>query len=575
MNKALKKSLSLIMAVSLSLSYSALTTVVKASQDSTEKSLTLQNEKDESINEQVEVSQIDPKFPEDDPTSRIYARFRRTFKAYKGKGSIIVENNNAKNADVYINGEKISIKKALKEANSKVVMDIGKYTVDGVNTIKVLNVQPEESYINIYIPYPTLEKGKPEDIGFSKEKLEEVDKLIDKEVEKGFPGAALLIIKDGKIVKNTAYGYKRKYNENNLMDKFETMTVDTMFDLASNTKMFATNLALHKLVSEGKIDTNELVCTYIPGFTSEGRENVTVKHLLTHSSGLDSSIHFYKPETKIGPEFYSLEREKTLKLLEKAPLVYETGTKTKYSDTGFMLLGYIIEEVTGQRLDEYVENNIYKPLGLKHTMFTPTDKGISKAECAATERNGNTRDFSRDFPEVRKYTLQGEVHDEKAYYSMAGVSGHAGLFSTTSDLAILSQTLLNGGGYGNYKLCDEAVIEQFAKPSDISINYGLGWNRAADGGRAWQFSPYASNLAIGHTGWTGTLTVIDPKYDMTIILLTNKKHSPCPEGKFEGDKFETGKYGSIVSLIYEALLENRNEEINTKLPADKVEKPAA
>lgn len=228
-----------------------------------------------------------------------------------------------------------------------------------------------------------------------------------------------------------------------------------------------------------------------------------------------------------------------------------------------MLLGYIVEKVTGQRLDEYVENNIYKPLGLNHSMFNPTEKEIPKTECAATERNGNTRDFSIDYSQIRKYTLQGEVHDEKAYYSMGGVSGHAGLFSTTSDLAVLAQMLLNEGGYGNYKLCDEAIIEQFTKPSDLSINRGLGWDRAANDGLIWEFSPYASNSSIGYTGWTDTLTIIDSKYDMAIILLTNKKHSPCPEGIFEGDKFETGKYGSIISLIYEALLENKNTESNS------------
>lgn len=502
-------------------------------------------------------SQINPRFPEEKPTDRIYAQSRRIFKGYKGQGEIIVENHGAKSASVYINGRLIPIEGVLASENGKASIDISKYTVNGDNAIKVLNVEPENTYINIYIPFPRLTFGKPEDVGFSAKKLAELDKLINEEVEKGFPGAVLLIMKDGKIVKNTAYGYKLKYDRDKLLDKFDPMDTDTLFDLASNTKMFATNLAIQKLVSENKISINDLVCKYIPGFTGETRENIKIKDLLTHSAGFADSIKFYLPDNPYGIEFHSLDREKTLKLLEKAPLEYPTGTKTVYSDTDYMLLGYIIENVTGVKLDEYVEKNIYKPLGLTHTVFKPLEKGFSKQDCAATETMGNTRGGSREFPSVRNYTLQGEVHDEKAFYSMAGVSGHAGLFSTAQDLAVLCQTILNQGGYGNVEILDEDVLDQFTKPSDNDITFGLGWNRAGNTDKTWQFGPYASNTAIGHTGWTGTLTQIDPEHDMAVILLTNKKHSVCNNGTFEGDAFETGKYGSIVSLVYEALLESK------------------
>lgn len=504
----------------------------------------------------VSISQFDSKFPEDNPTSRTYAQSRRTFKAFEGRGTITIVNHEVDHATLTINGQQFPLEDFLSGESSTQTFPIGKYVVNGTNTIKVLDVQPEDSYLNVSIPYPILVNGTPQEVGMNIEKLNELDALINQEIAYGFPGAVLLIVKDGKIIKNTAYGSQRKWNEKDLRRTFQLMQEDTIFDLASNTKMYATNLALHKLVDEEKVALNAPVSTYIPGFIGQGRENITVKDLLTHSSGLDSSIRFYKPDNALGEKFYSMERKKTLTLLERAPLVYETGGKTKYSDTGFMLLGAIIESVTGQQLDTYVEEAIYQPLGLSNTVFNPLEKGFNKDQFAATERNGNTRDYSRDYPNIRKRTLQGEVHDEKAYYSMDGVSGHAGLFSTSADLAVLTQMILNGGGYGDYQLCSESIIEQFAKPSDQSTNYGLGWNRAADGGRIWQFSPYASNQAIGHTGWTGTLTVIDPAYDLSIILLTNKKHSPCPDGVFEGDTFQTGKYGSIVSLIYESFLEN-------------------
>lgn len=510
-----------------------------------------------SINQVQIDSQINPRFPEEKPTDRIYAQSRRIFKGYKGKGSIIVENHGAQSASVYINGKLVSIANILINKDGKGSIDISKYTIDGDNIIKVLNIVPKDAYLNIFIPYPELTTGKPKDVGFSEKKLAELDDLINQEVKKGFPGAVLLIMKDGKIIKNTAYGYKLKYDGSKLLDKFDPMDTDTMFDLASNTKMFATNLAIQKLVTEKKINVNDLVCKYIPGFTGDTREKIKIKDLLTHSAGFADSIKFYLPDNPYGIEFYSLDREKTLKLLEKAPLEYPTGTKTIYSDTDYMILGYIIENVTGVKLDEYVEKNIYKPLGLTHTVFNPLQKGFSKEDCAATETMGNTRGGSREFPSIRNYTLQGEVHDEKAFYSMAGVSGHAGLFSTTQDMAVLCQTILNQGGYGNTQIIDEDIIDQFTKPSDNDITFGLGWNRAGNTDKVWQFGPYASNSAIGHTGWTGTLTQIDPEHDMAIILLTNKKHSVCNNGTFEGDAFETGKYGSIISLVYEALLEGK------------------
>lgn len=518
---------------------------------------TLANTQQPGISQVQTDSQINPRFPEEKPTDRIYAQDRRIFKGYMGRGEIILENHGVQSVSVYINGKSLSIEKALISKDNKVTIDISKFTVNGDNTIKVLNIEPKGTYMNIFIPYPTLTTGKPKDVGFSEKKLDEIDKFINGEVKKGFPGAVLMIIKDGKIIKNTAYGYKLKYDKDKLLDKFDPMDTNTLFDLASNTKMFATNLAIQKLVSEKKININDLVCKYIPGFTGETRENIKIKDLLTHSAGFADSIKFYLPDNPYGKEFYSMDRERTLKLLEKAPLEYPTGTKTIYSDTDYMLLGYIIENVTGVKLDVYVENSIYKPLGLTHTIFNPLKKGFSKKDCAATETIGNTRGGSREFPGVRDYTLQGEVHDEKAFYSMAGVSGHAGLFSTTEDMAVLCQTILNQGGYGNVQIADEDVLDQFTKPSDNDITFGLGWNRAGNTDKVWQFGPYASNTAIGHTGWTGTLTQIDPEHDMAIILLTNKKHSVCNNGIFEGDAYETGKYGSIISLVYEALLENK------------------
>ncbi|CAM5196518.1 serine hydrolase [Alishewanella longhuensis] len=153
--------------------------------------------------------------------------------------------------------------------------------------------------------------------------------------------------------------------------------------------------------------------------------------------------------------------------------------------------------------------------------------------------------------------ILGEVHDEKAYYSFQGIAGHAGLFSTAHDLAILMAVSLQGGGYGWQQFFDQATLQQFISPSPFDHKFGLGWRTAVQGDLAWHFGAYASDTAYGHTGWTGTATVIDPAQQLMVVLLTNKKHSPIvADGdsyRFSGDSFETGRYGSILTLIYEAV----------------------
>lgn len=499
-------------------------------------------------------SQSIGRFPEPDPTSRLYARSRQTFKGYQGRGTLVIENAGAIKADVFINGRRLDIGAALANPAARAAIDIGAYTVDGVNTLKVLNVSPAGAHLNIQIPYPELIRGTPQAAGFSAERLAAVDRLINKEVGEGFPGAVLLIAKNGQIVKHSAYGYRQKYNGGRLLTIPSPMATDTMFDLASNTKMFAVNLALQKLVSEGKIRIDDPVVKYLPDFRGGGREQITIRQVLTHSAGFAPEVRFFDPKLK-NQGLYSRDRTATRWLLPAIPLVYQPGTNSAYSDTDYILLGFLLEAVTGQPLDVYVETAIYQPLGLLHTVYNPLAKGFAPERFAATERQGNSRDGRADFPGIRRHTLVGEVHDEKAFYSLGGVGGHAGLFSTALDLAILSQTLLNGGGYGSYRLCDFATLQQFTKPSDNDMHYGLGWDK----NNIWEFGPYASEQTIGHTGWTGTVTAIDPKHDLIVILLTNKIHapvSPADRDRFTTANFETGKYGSIMALIYEAFLEN-------------------
>lgn len=502
--------------------------------------------------------QIDESYPQSQRSTRELVNDREVFKSYQGRGKLIIDNIDAQNADIVVNGEILNIAQPL-QPYQRYEYSLARRTKNGVNTFKVENVLPEGSQLNITVPYPTLVDATE---GYHPA-FTEVDKLIQQDVADGFPGAVLLVVHQGKVIKRSAYGYARKYADGGmLLPEPVPMKEDTIFDLASNTKMFATNLALMRLVSEGKVDVNRPIKDYLPEYQGQGRESRVIKDLLTHRAGYSPEVKFHDQNNALGPAFFSQNKAKTHKLLlEKVP--FETGKNQQpiYSDTDYMILGALVERVTNMDLDKYVEYELFHPLNLRSSRFNPLQKGFTKAQFAATEIMGNTRDGRVDFSNVRQYVLQGEVHDEKAFYASQGVAGHAGLFSNVDDLAVLAQLLLNGGGYDNVELIAPEVIDSFVKPEDADGTYGLGWRRASNGKRKWHFGPYASNLAYGHTGWTGTVTVVDPAYDLAIVLLTNARHSEIVQTdedsfEFSGKQYEVGKFGSVISLVYEAVLNN-------------------
>jgi len=504
--------------------------------------------------------QVNDVFPNNDRSTREWVNDRAIFKSYKNEGEIIIDNVNAQSADIYINGEKLNIQNTL-QPYQRYRYSLAKRTKNGENTLRIENVLPEGSTLRVMVPFPTLQQQE----NLNSKNFDKVDELINNDIKDGFPGAVLLVLKDGKVIKRTAYGYARKYADGgDLLDNPVKMETTQLFDLASNTKMFATNFALMKLVSEGKINVNQPINYYLPEYQGQGRESRLVRDLLTHSAGYSPQVRFFTKDNDLGPQFFSQNKKQTEHLLlSRVPFEMGRQTKSIYSDTDYMLLSLLIERVTSNPLDLYVEQQIYHPLGVNNTLFNPLQKGFTKNQFAATEIIGNTRDHTVYFENIRRYVLQGEVHDEKAFYSFGGVAGHAGLFSTVDDLAVLTQTLLNGGGYGKTKVFEPAILDEFVKPEEGNNSFGLGWRRAGHGGRKWHFGPYASPYAYGHTGWTGTVTVIDPEYDLAIILLTNARHSEIVEQEddkgpeFSGKLFETGKYGSIVSLVYEAVLDNK------------------
>jgi CubicO group peptidase (beta-lactamase class C family) len=413
-------------------------------------------------------------------------------------------------------------------------------------------------------PKLKITKGRPSSNGFDAAKLALVDKIIESDVAHGFPGAELLVMHNGVVVRHTAYGYKKLYDmHGQKLTKPQRMQCNTEFDLASNTKMYATNYALMHLVYQNKINLESPISYYIPEYigcdsNNHCRDKITVKQLLTHTSGYMADAKFFDPEfmANYGDGLYSQESNLTKQIiLTKLPFMQEIESTPNYSDIDFMLLGILVERVTGINLAEYVQDNIYQPLGLTHTFFNPLQHGLAVRQCAATELNGNTRNGVINFPNIRTQTIQCQVHDEKAYYSMAGVSGHAGLFSTAHDMAILTQLMLDNGSMVGHQFWGESTTQLFTTPLDSNDSYALGWRLAGDKDRYKYLGNQTDSHAFGHTGWIGTVTVIDPKHQLVIILLTNKKHTPIKSGKFTGDKYDTGKYYPVIDAVYQAMID--------------------
>lgn len=514
----------------------------------------------QNIVENVQQSQIARVFKNVAPNDKDKASNRAQFKAYKGRGELLIDTDDAVTADIFVNGQKLNITDFAKDEQNRI--SIHKRTVNGQNSLRIENISPQGASLKVSIPYPTLAY----EVASYKPLFRKVDRFIRDEVSAGFPGAAIAVVYKGKIIKRTSYGYARKYDSvGSLLTQFEPMTSEHMFDLAGNTNAFSTSLAIMQLVNAGEIDIYKPLQYYIPEYRGNGREVVLVRDLLSHSSGYAPELKFYRPDNEYGEYFYSQNKLKTSRLLLTAlPFEFVLGSTQAYSDTNYMLLGLLVERVTGMSLDEYSDNQIYAPLGLKNTLFNPLQAGFSADAFAATEIFGNTRGRNIDFPNVREHVLQGEVHDEKAFYSMQGVSGHAGLFSNTDNLAVLTQLMLNGGGYGDTKLFNQATMSRFLSPANQSNTIGLGWLLASDNDKQTLFGPYASESAYGHTGWTGTAVVIDPTYDLAIILLTNKRHAQVTpiedDFEFATDTFKTGKYGNIISMVYEAIIEFEAQE---------------
>jgi uncharacterized protein YbbC (DUF1343 family)/CubicO group peptidase (beta-lactamase class C family) len=323
----------------------------------------------------------------------------------------------------------------------------------------------------------------------------ELDRITEEAIREGYiPGAVLLVGHQGKIVFRKAYGFRA------LVPEKEPATIDTIYDVASLTKVIATTPAIMQLVEQGRLRLGDPVTAYLPEFQG-GSSDITVRDLLTHYSGL-------RPDLDLEPAWSGYDTGIRKALLEKP--TDPPGTKFVYSDINFELLGEIVRRVSGQPLDAYVQEHIYGPLGMRDTRFRPPAEWAPRI--APTEIDPATG-----------RPLRGVVHDPTARF-MGGVAGHAGVFSTADDLAVFAQMMLDRGARGAVRLFAPATVERFtapASPAGHSAVRGLGWDID---------SPYSSNRGdlwqggYGHTGFTGPSIWIHPPSQAFLIILANRNH---------------------------------------------------
>lgn len=367
-----------------------------------------------------------------------------------------------------------------------------------------------------------LQMAHPEVVGVSAERLKRLDEVIQASIaEEETPGAVVLVARKGRVIWRKAFGYRSKEEE-----LVEPLTIDTIFDLASLTKVVATATSVMVLIEEGKLTLGDPVADYIPEFGRRGKKNVTIGHLITHYSGL-------RPILDLTPAWEG--QEKAIQLACRERLVRPAGKAFVYSDINYILLGEVVHRVSGSPLEEFAAQRIFVPLGMSDTGFNPEGEKLSRVAPTERKKNGEMR--------------RGEVHDPRAS-RMAGVAGHAGLFSTVDDIAVWAQMLLNGGVYADVRVLSPLGVLKMTTPQNpVGEDDWRGIGFDVD-------TRYSSNRgdlfpvgSFGHTGFTGTSVWIDPFSETFVILFTSRLY---PDGK--GDVVTLRR--KVASVVAASIIDN-------------------
>src|SRR5258708_2586089 len=375
-----------------------------------------------------------------------------------------------------------------------------------------------------------LPSAPPSNAGISVERLSRMDGVIQQSIEKHeLPGAVVLVARHGRVVWRKAYGARAVEHQR------EAMTTNTIFDLASLTKILATATSIMILVERGEVRLADPVVKFIPEMKGDGRDAITIEQLLAHTAGF-------------APDFDLKDRwsgyDEAMKRLYREPLRTQPGARFVYSDINYIALGEVVHRVSGMTVDEFARQNIYVPLGMRDTGFRPDAKLVTRI--APTEKRRGQMNYLGDTganagTEGDQW-LRGQVHDPTSF-RMGGVAGHAGLFSTADDLAIYCQMMLNGGAYNGARILSPLSIATMTRPRAVSENgaaRGLGWDIATS------FSANKGDLlplgSFGHTGFTGTSIWIDPASDFFVVFLSNRVHP-------NGTGVVASLRGSLASIV--------------------------
>ncbi|MFL5570442.1 MAG: serine hydrolase domain-containing protein [Gemmatimonadaceae bacterium] len=333
----------------------------------------------------------------------------------------------------------------------------------------------------------------PTEVGMSSSRLAAIERVIERGIRAGgYPGASVVVGRKGAAVFEKGFGKLSWSSSSTMVDAQRTI-----YDVASLSKVVGTTTAIMILYDEKKIGLDDRVVTYIPTFGGGDKDNVTIRQLLTHTSGLPAGRDIWRiAQTPL----------EARALVLSTPLEGRPGAQYIYSDLGADILGFLVEVVSGEPLDKFLTRRVFEPLGMNETMYRPADSLFPRV--APTE-----------VTPPRGYPLRGEVHDENAY-ALGGVAGHAGLFSTAADLSVFAQMMLNGGEYNGVQIVSKQTVDLFT--SRAFGHRALGWDTAeGDYGSGRYLGP----TAYGHTGFTGTSMWIDPEREMFVILLTNRVHA--------------------------------------------------
>ncbi len=333
---------------------------------------------------------------------------------------------------------------------------------------------------------------EPAAVGMSSARLSTIHRVVQRGIDAGgYPGASVVVGRKGYSVLSRGFGAL------DWSGRTRVTSQESIYDLASLTKVVATTTAIMVLYDAGKVDIDAPVSRYLPDFSGGLRDQVTVRHLLTHRAGLPAGRELWRiAKTPADARAAVLA----------SPIQCAPGNCYEYSDLGADLLGFVAEAASGQTLDAFLERSVFAKLGMTDTHFRPDP--MSSVRIAPTE-----------IAPPRGYPLRGEVHDENAY-ALGGVAGHAGLFSTAEDLSVFAQMLLDGGVYNGVRVVSDSAVALFT--TRAAGHRALGWD-TCDGGAG--CGQYMSERAFGHTGFTGTSLWIDPDRQMFVILLTNRVHA--------------------------------------------------